>query len=124
MTNRYSEAEIISRLNAMRTFLEQDYVADDINQLHERVKDTISYLAETTKLLADAMWLKGEAELVHVEETPSRIKILCHNETTLVDVVKEMNRILSKANSTLITQISLWKAENLDNRIGVRDQRN
>lgn len=116
MKDRYDEANIISRLDEMRSFLETDYTADDIPSLHERVKKTISYLAETTKLLADSLYLKGEAEMAYVDETPSRLKVLCHNENTLVEIVKEMNRIMSKANSTLITQISLWKAEHLDNR--------
>lgn len=106
---RYTEAQIIERLEEIGDYLSTEYHPDSETELDSRLIQIDIYLAETVRLSSDALFLKGEAELSYIQESPSKIKMYCHNEYRLVEIVDKMEKTLTKAHNSVITQISKWK---------------
>lgn len=109
---RMTEEEIVEEILLMRALLESSYSPDKEEEMDHRLMAIINYLSKCVQLLSDAMYLKGMAEVQHVDKAPSKIKILCHNEYRLVEIVDRMEKTLTKAQAGLITQISKWKEVN------------
>lgn len=114
---RYTEDEIVDRITLMRELLESEYQPDNEMDLDNRLMAIDSYLSETVKLMSDALQLKGEAEVRHINQSPSKIKMVCHNEYRLVEIIEMMEKTLTKAHNSVITQISKWKETHMANRM-------
>jgi hypothetical protein len=115
--------EIQDYLIEIQAFIEQPYIADDINNIIDRATKIEGYMALSGKLLADAKWHYSnvfETGFIQAMKTTSKyqasttnlyLKALCKDYQFLVDWADRINASCSHQLDFSRTLISKIKAE-------------
>lgn len=102
---------IQEHLQEINNYISSDYQFDNVDIILERTKVLLTYQAKMPGLISLAQKEKSNCELRNITEKPSIRKILCADESNLLEEVKNMQKALSQASRTTQSQLATLRTE-------------